>query len=72
MSIRTPYNTGFCDAMFRRPCKSPYSLEGWGAIRKNAEYINGYMRGEEIRDEGTIDGAVYNALVAQQAGGASA
>lgn len=47
-----PWRTGFCDALFNRECDSPFKKEGWGAIRKNALYLDGYLAGEEARENG--------------------
>lgn len=46
-----PYRTGLCDGIFGRECSSPWKDEPF-KVAKNAKYLAGYMRGEEIRNSG--------------------
>lgn len=47
-----PFRTGYCDGLFKRECQSPWRNDGFKSIRKNAEYITGFMAGEEARFNG--------------------
>lgn len=40
------WKEGFCDAVQGRECKSPWSDQGFKAIKRNAQYLSGYMDGE--------------------------
>lgn len=44
-----PYKSGFADALFNRPCESPWRNDGFKHIRKNSEYLKGYLDGESNR-----------------------
>lgn len=57
-----PHRTGFCDGLFNRECKSPWTALGWRGMKKTAEYINGYSEGAEARR----NGAGLNAGLHQQ------
>lgn len=51
-----PYRKGFGDAIFNRPCKSPWAEKGWPAITKNRLYVEGFMRGQESGVRFELDG----------------
>jgi len=52
-----PWRTGYCDAIMGRECISPWAHKGWKCIRKNAEYVSGYLEGETAKDK--IDGGLH-------------
>jgi hypothetical protein len=53
MTNNAAYRYGFCDALFYRPCKSPYPAH-WKHIRKSALYLDGYMKGVISREKFNI------------------
>lgn len=42
-----PYKKGFCDGIFGRPAESPWRDDGYPAMKKNEQYISGYLEGQK-------------------------
>ncbi len=41
------HKTGFVDGCLSRECKSPWANLGYTTAKRNAQYVSGYMDGEE-------------------------